>query len=226
MLAQVPLSVAGRRRRRRTAALDALPSWRGTPVPRRARILFRYQQLLVEHWDELATLDRAENGKSYKDAYGEVQRGIECVEFAAGAPTLLMGDNCPTSRRSGVGRVPLSGRRGGRHHAVQLSDDGPVLDVSARDRLRQHIRSEAFRADAAVAPTVGRAVRGGGPAGRRASTSCTAPKMSVNGLLEHPTVRGHLVRRLAAGGGVRVPRTRQPTASACRRWPAPRTTPS
>ncbi|WP_325050159.1 aldehyde dehydrogenase family protein [Cohnella faecalis] len=45
----------------------------GTPVPRRARILFKYQQLLVEHWDELARLITLENGKTYKDAYGEVQ---------------------------------------------------------------------------------------------------------------------------------------------------------
>lgn len=52
---------------------------------RGARVLFKYQQLLVERWEELARIITQENGKSYPEAYGEVQRGIECVEFAAGA---------------------------------------------------------------------------------------------------------------------------------------------
>ncbi|MFK4479114.1 CoA-acylating methylmalonate-semialdehyde dehydrogenase [Bacillus sp. RC206] len=79
-------------------------------VPRRARILFRYQQLLIENWEELAKLVTLENGKSYKEAYGEVQRGIECVEFAAGAPTLMMGEQLPdiaTGVESGMYRYPI-----------------------------------------------------------------------------------------------------------------------
>ncbi|UFJ42675.1 CoA-acylating methylmalonate-semialdehyde dehydrogenase [Brevibacillus humidisoli] len=92
------------------AAKEAFKSWRKTAVPRRARILFKYQQLLVEHWEELARLVTLENGKSYGEAYGEVQRGIECVEFAAGAPTLLMGRQLPdiaTNIESGMYRYPV-----------------------------------------------------------------------------------------------------------------------
>ena len=92
------------------AAKAAFPMWSQTPVPKRARILFKYQQLLVEHWEELAELITLENGKSYKEAYGEVQRGIECVEFAAGAPTLMMGTQLPdiaTDMESGVYRYPV-----------------------------------------------------------------------------------------------------------------------
>lgn len=92
------------------AAKEAFKTWSQVPVPRRARILFRYQQLLVEHWDELAKMITQENGKSYEEAYGEVQRGIECVEFAAGAPTLLMGEQLPdiaTNIESGLYRYPL-----------------------------------------------------------------------------------------------------------------------
>ena len=92
------------------AAKKAFQSWSRTSVPKRARILFKYQQLLVDHWDELAKLITQENGKSYKEAYGEVQRGIECVEFAAGAPTLMMGKQLPdiaTNIESGMYRYPV-----------------------------------------------------------------------------------------------------------------------
>lgn len=91
-----------------------------TPVPRRARILFRYQQLLVEHWEELARLVTLENGKSYAEAYGEVLRGIECVEFAAGAPNLMMGKQLPdiaTGLESGMYRYPI-GVIGGLPHST------------------------------------------------------------------------------------------------------------
>ncbi|QRF23343.1 CoA-acylating methylmalonate-semialdehyde dehydrogenase [Alicyclobacillus sp. TC] len=91
-IARVPLSTPNDIDIAVKEATKAFALWSKTPVPKRARILFRYQQLLVEHWDELARLITVENGKSYKEAYGEVQRGIENVEFAAGAPTLMMGE--------------------------------------------------------------------------------------------------------------------------------------
>ncbi|MDN3016323.1 CoA-acylating methylmalonate-semialdehyde dehydrogenase [Paenibacillus sp. BSR1-1] len=74
------------------AAKEAFKKWKNVPVPKRARILFKYHYLLTENHEELARLIVLENGKAYKEAYGEVQRGIECVEFAAGAPTLIMGE--------------------------------------------------------------------------------------------------------------------------------------
>ena len=90
-IARVPLSTKEDLDRAVATAKEAFQTWKKVAVPRRARILFRYQQLLIENWEELAKLVTLENGKSYKEAYGEVQRGIECVEFAAGAPTLMMG---------------------------------------------------------------------------------------------------------------------------------------
>jgi malonate-semialdehyde dehydrogenase (acetylating)/methylmalonate-semialdehyde dehydrogenase len=110
VLARVPLSTAEDVNRAVAAAREAFADWRKVPVPRRARILFKYQQLLVDHWEELARLVTEENGKNYTEAYGEVQRGIECVEFAAGAPTLLMGSVLPdiaTGLESGMYRYPL-----------------------------------------------------------------------------------------------------------------------
>jgi malonate-semialdehyde dehydrogenase (acetylating)/methylmalonate-semialdehyde dehydrogenase len=110
ILAHVPLSTREDVDRAVEAAREAFGTWSRTPVPRRARILFKYQQLLVAHWEELARLVTLENGKSYNEAYGEVQRGIECVEFAAGAPTLLMGRQLPdiaTNLESGMYRYPV-----------------------------------------------------------------------------------------------------------------------
>ncbi|MBO0960562.1 CoA-acylating methylmalonate-semialdehyde dehydrogenase [Neobacillus sp. MM2021_6] len=75
-----------------SAAKEAFKKWKNVPVPKRARILFKYHYLLTENHEELAKLIVQENGKAYKEAYGEVQRGIECVEFASGAPTLMMGE--------------------------------------------------------------------------------------------------------------------------------------
>ncbi|MFC5703741.1 CoA-acylating methylmalonate-semialdehyde dehydrogenase [Cohnella faecalis] len=109
-LTTVPLSSKSELDAAVEAASAAFGMWSMTPVPRRARILFKYQQLLVEHWDELARLITLENGKTYKDAYGEVQRGIECVEFAAGAPNLMMGRQLPdiaTDMESGMYRYPI-----------------------------------------------------------------------------------------------------------------------
>lgn len=109
-LAYVPLSTQADVEQAVEVAKEAFQSWSRTAVPRRARILFKYQQLLVEHWEELARLVTLENGKSYNEAYGEVQRGIECVEFAAGAPTLMMGKQLPTiatNIESGMYRYPL-----------------------------------------------------------------------------------------------------------------------
>ena len=74
------------------AAKEAFQRWKNVPVPKRARIFFKYHTLISENHEELARLIVEENGKAYKEAYGEVQRGIECVEFACGAPTLMMGE--------------------------------------------------------------------------------------------------------------------------------------
>lgn len=110
ILAHVPISSREDLNHAVAAAQKAFKEWKKVAVPQRSRILFRYQQLLVEHWEELARIVTLENGKSYKEAHGEVQRGIECVEFAAGAPTLMMGTQLPdiaTGIESGMYRYPI-----------------------------------------------------------------------------------------------------------------------
>src|SRR5258706_1583991 len=74
------------------AARDAFPAWSNTPALRRARIMFKFKQLLDQHHDELAAIITREHGKVFEDARGEVVRGIEVVEFATGIPHLLKGE--------------------------------------------------------------------------------------------------------------------------------------
>ena len=92
IIARVPISSKEDVAKAVQAANEAFQTWKNTPVPKRARILYKYHYLLTENHEKLAKLIVLENGKAYKEAYGEVQRGIECVEFAAGAPTLMMGE--------------------------------------------------------------------------------------------------------------------------------------
>ncbi|XYJ89555.1 Acyl-CoA reductase [Cupriavidus necator] len=74
------------------AAHAAFPAWADTPPLRRARILFKFKELLDQHHDDLAALITREHGKVFSDARGEVTRGIEVVEFACGIPNLLKTD--------------------------------------------------------------------------------------------------------------------------------------
>ena len=96
ILAKVPISSNEDVELAVRAAKEAFVTWKNTPVPKRARILFKYHYLLTENHEKLAKLIVQENGKAYEEAYGEVQRGIECVEFASGAPTLMMGETLST----------------------------------------------------------------------------------------------------------------------------------
>jgi malonate-semialdehyde dehydrogenase (acetylating)/methylmalonate-semialdehyde dehydrogenase len=74
------------------AAQKAFPKWADTPPLRRARIMFKFLELLNENQDALAAMITAEHGKVFTDAQGEVVRGIEVVEFATGIPELLKGE--------------------------------------------------------------------------------------------------------------------------------------
>lgn len=75
------------------SAQNAFVEWRNTPVSKRARVMFKFKSLLEEHADEIIALIGAEHGKISHDAAGELQRGIENVEFACGAPQLLKGEH-------------------------------------------------------------------------------------------------------------------------------------
>jgi malonate-semialdehyde dehydrogenase (acetylating) / methylmalonate-semialdehyde dehydrogenase len=110
LLSQVPLSTKDDVDKAVQAAKEAFPSWSATPVVDRARIMFRFQQLLFQHEEELARIITLENGKNLAEAHAELLRGIEMVEFACGMPTLLMSETLPSIARgidSHVIRFPL-----------------------------------------------------------------------------------------------------------------------
>ncbi|MCY4470061.1 MAG: CoA-acylating methylmalonate-semialdehyde dehydrogenase [Thiotrichales bacterium] len=90
--ARVPFATAGEVDKAVQAARAAFPGWAATPPSQRARILFRYRDLVEAHRDELARICSSEHGKTLDDARGSVTRGIEIVEFACGIPQLLKGE--------------------------------------------------------------------------------------------------------------------------------------
>ena len=73
------------------AATRAFPAWRDTPANGRAQVLYRFKALLEQHFEDLARTVTTEHGKTLDEARGSVRRGIECVEVACGAPSLLQG---------------------------------------------------------------------------------------------------------------------------------------
>jgi len=74
------------------AALAAQPEWAATNPQRRARVMFRFKELLEANMDELAELLSSEHGKVIADSEGDIQRGLEVIEFACGIPHLLKGE--------------------------------------------------------------------------------------------------------------------------------------
>ena len=73
-------------------AADAFASWSIKPPAQRAKIIFKYKELIEKNSDEIIKLIVSEHGKVYEDAKGSLTRGLEVVEFACGIPHLLKGD--------------------------------------------------------------------------------------------------------------------------------------
>jgi malonate-semialdehyde dehydrogenase (acetylating)/methylmalonate-semialdehyde dehydrogenase len=92
IVAQVPLAGTADVNAALKAATAALPGWADTTPLRRARVMFKFKELLEKNADEIAALITREHGKVLSDAKGELTRGIEVVEFACGIPHLLKGE--------------------------------------------------------------------------------------------------------------------------------------
>jgi malonate-semialdehyde dehydrogenase (acetylating) / methylmalonate-semialdehyde dehydrogenase len=90
-IGQVPLGTPADVNAAVAAAKAAFPTWRDTPAPVRARYLFDLRNLMEKHFEELCVLCSIEHGKTFEESKGDVRRGIDNVETAAGMPSLLMG---------------------------------------------------------------------------------------------------------------------------------------
>ncbi|MDG2855548.1 aldehyde dehydrogenase family protein, partial [Vibrio parahaemolyticus] len=92
VIASVPCSTEHEMEAAIDNAKETFQSWKEVAVSERARVMLRYQHLLKEHHDELATLLSHETGKILADAKGDVWRGIEVVEQAANIASNMMGE--------------------------------------------------------------------------------------------------------------------------------------
>jgi malonate-semialdehyde dehydrogenase (acetylating)/methylmalonate-semialdehyde dehydrogenase len=90
--ARLPLADRAELDKAVAAAKAAFPGWAAQPPLRRARVLFRFRELLEKNTDKIAEAITSEHGKVFSDAKGEVTRGLEVVEFATGIPQLLKGE--------------------------------------------------------------------------------------------------------------------------------------
>ncbi|HYI28043.1 MAG TPA: aldehyde dehydrogenase family protein, partial [Bradyrhizobium sp.] len=70
----------------------AFPAWAATNPQRRARVMFKFLELIQAEYDDLARLLSSEHGKTFADSKGDIQRGLEVVEFACGIPHLMKGE--------------------------------------------------------------------------------------------------------------------------------------
>ncbi len=91
VIAKTPLSARADVDAAVDAATRAFPGWSETPPVARARVMFAFKAALEAHFDEIARIITTEHGKTLDEARGSLRRGIECVEVACGAPSLLMG---------------------------------------------------------------------------------------------------------------------------------------
>ncbi|HYG87233.1 MAG TPA: aldehyde dehydrogenase family protein, partial [Azospirillum sp.] len=90
--ARVPLASKAEVRAAVENAKAAQPAWAATNPQRRARVMMKFLDLVQREYDELALLLAREHGKTVADAKGDIQRGLEVVEFACGIPHLLKGE--------------------------------------------------------------------------------------------------------------------------------------
>src|SRR5512134_792254 len=90
--AQVGLGTAATLQQAVDAALAAQPAWAATNPQRRARVMFKFKELIEANMDELAELLASEHGKVVADARGDIQRGLEVIEYACGIPHALKGE--------------------------------------------------------------------------------------------------------------------------------------
>lgn len=93
VLAQVPLSNAADLDEAVQAAQAAFSSWRKTPPAERAKYIFKFRNLMEEHFEEIAVLVTQEHGKTLTEARGDVRRGIDNLDVACGIPSLMRGEN-------------------------------------------------------------------------------------------------------------------------------------
>lgn len=171
------------------SAVAAQAKWGALPAQRRARVLFKMKELVERHTDDLARLITREHGKTFPDAQGEVQRGLEVIEFACGVPQLLKGqysDNVGGGISNWNQRMPLGVTAGitpfnfpfmvpmWMAPVAIACGNAFILKPSERDPSPSLLTAELFR-EAGLPPGVFNVLQG--------------DKLAVDALLHHPDVQ-------------------------------------
>lgn len=171
------------------SAVAAQAKWGSLAPQRRARVLFKLKELVERHTDDLARLITREHGKTFPDAQGEVQRGLEVIEFACGIPQLLKGqysDNVGGGIANWNQRMPLGVTAGitpfnfpfmvpmWMAPVAIACGNAFILKPSERDPSASLLTAELFR-EAGLPPGVFNVVQG--------------DKVAVDALLNHPDVQ-------------------------------------
>ncbi len=171
------------------SAAAAQPAWGEMAPQRRARVLFKMKELVERHTDDLARLITREHGKTFPDAQGEVQRGLEVIEFACGIPQLLKGqysDSVGGGIANWSQRMPLGVTAGitpfnfpfmvpmWMAPVAIACGNAFVLKPSERDPSPSLLTAELFR-EAGLPPGIFNVVQG--------------DKVAVDALLVHPDVK-------------------------------------
>ena len=206
------------------SAAKAFPGWAATPPLTRARILFKFLELLAREHDALARILSEEHGKVFSDAQGEITRGVEVVEFACGIPHLLKGEFTEQVGR-GIDawsvRQPLGVCAGitpfnfpvmvpmWMFPMALATGNTFILKPSERDPSAG-LRIAELLTEAGLPPGVFNVVNG--------------DKEAVDAILQHPQIAAVSF----VGSRLRSPNTSTPTppppGNGCRRWAVPRTT--
>jgi malonate-semialdehyde dehydrogenase (acetylating)/methylmalonate-semialdehyde dehydrogenase len=170
------------------SAAKAFEDWRDVGVVRRARVMFAMRELIDKNMDELAGIVADEHGKTVDDAKGEITRGLEVVEFAAGIPSLLKGefsDQVSTEVDSYSFRQPLGVVAGitpfnfpvmvpmWMHPVAIATGNAFVLKPSERDPSASNFVAQLY-ADAGLPEGVFNVVHG--------------DKVAVDAVLDHPQI--------------------------------------
>lgn len=100
IIAKVPLLSVAEVNTVVEAAHEAIPAWAETPVVERCRVLFKFRELILQNFEDLAKTVTREHGKTAVEARASVQRGMEVVEFACGIPSLIMGQSLQNIARN------------------------------------------------------------------------------------------------------------------------------
>ena len=143
--AQVQLATQDELSEAVAVALAAQQGWSATNPQRRARVMFKFKELLEANMDELAAILSSEHGKVIADSKGDIQRGLEVIEFACGIH-ICSKVNIPKVQALGLTSFPYVSPwccRG--HYPVQLPCHDPHVDVRCGDCMRQCFYPQTVR---------------------------------------------------------------------------------